>query len=284
MNNGTLVSVVAAMAASALLAGMFVAHQASQATRPAAGSPTAGALQTHPDYLRAAYSPLHFKPAIDMARDEQCLACHQEVLTDKVRERSPAGQNAQAVKAWYQQLDTYEGEQDTFHRRHLVTPLAKRLMNLRCNTCHQGHDPREEAPSPPTGVGAGYTLRKQVDPETICLKCHGQMGWENMGLPGPWEEAKEAFQNNCLICHATIRTVRHQVIYLNAAAIEEAGKSGADACHGCHGGRAWYRIAYPYPRHAWPGMPEQVPDWAKGRPAESEARFRFAAEGQTVKR
>ena len=63
-----------------------------------------------------------------------------EVLEDKVRETSPAGIKAADSKAWYQQVSTYTGEQDTFHRRHLLTPMAKELMNLSCNTCHQGHD------------------------------------------------------------------------------------------------------------------------------------------------
>ena len=35
--------------------------------------------------LRATYSPLHFKPAIESASDDQCLACHKEVLEDKPR-------------------------------------------------------------------------------------------------------------------------------------------------------------------------------------------------------
>ena len=35
------------------------------------------------------------------------------------------------------------GEQETFHRRHLVTDYAREVMDLRCNTCHQGNDPRE---------------------------------------------------------------------------------------------------------------------------------------------
>ena len=35
-------------------------------------------------------------PAIETARDEQCLACHREVLEDKVRETSPAGIKAGA--------------------------------------------------------------------------------------------------------------------------------------------------------------------------------------------
>lgn len=231
------------------------------------------------DHLRATYDPIHFKPAIETATDAQCLACHQEVLDDKVRERSPAGISAAASKAWYQQLSTYAGEQETFHRRHLVTPMAKELMNLRCTTCHQGSDPREEAPGSsatamPQSTDA-FTLRKQVNPETTCLKCHGQMNIQVMGLPSPWHESKEMFGNSCLTCHAAIRTKRHQVNYLKAEAIEAAGAKNADTCYGCHGGRSWYRIAYPYPRHAWEGMAPDVPEWAKDRPTESEARFRL---------
>lgn len=233
------------------------------------------------DHLRATYDPIHFKPAIETATDAQCLACHQEVLDDKVRERSPAGISAAASKAWYQQLSTYSGEQDTFHRRHLVTPMAKALMNLRCTTCHQGSDPREEAlgssaTAMPQSTDA-FTLRKQVNPETTCLKCHGQMNIQVMGLPSPWHESKEMFGNSCLTCHAAIRTKRHQVNYLKAEAIEAAGAKNADSCYGCHGGRSWYRIAYPYPRHAWEGMAPDVPEWAKDRPTESEARFRLTA-------
>ena len=71
---------------------------------------------------RRRWDPIHFKPAIDDATDEQCLACHQEILDRKVLEQSPAGVNASETLAWYQTLDTYKGAQDTFHRRHLVTP------------------------------------------------------------------------------------------------------------------------------------------------------------------
>lgn len=235
-------------------------------------------------YLQAAYSPLHFRPAIEAAGDEQCLACHREVLDDRVRAASPAGRQTELMRAWYQQTPTYDGGQDTFHRRHLVTPLAKQLMNLRCNTCHLGHDPREEAQgASATSIqqdDAAFTLRKQVNPETTCLKCHGQFPWQLMGLPGPWEEHKAVFGNNCQTCHAAIRTRRHEVSYLNAAAIEQAGKDSADACYGCHGGRAWYRIGYPYARTPWPDMPAEVPDWAKDRPKQSEARFlKPAAQG-----
>jgi hypothetical protein len=230
-------------------------------------------------HLRAEYSPLHFKPAIETAKDEDCLACHKEVLEDRVRPVSPAGLKAAAAKAWYQRGETYGGEQDTFHRRHLVSDYAKQVMNLKCNTCHQGSDPREEAPgasaTSPQQADNGFTLRKQVNPETTCLKCHGQMNWQAMGLPSPWQESKAIFQNNCLLCHAGIRTNRHQVNYLNAAKIEELGAKTADTCYGCHGGRAWYRINYPYPRHAWKGMASEVPEWAKNRPTQSEARFRL---------
>jgi hypothetical protein len=232
-------------------------------------------------HLRAVYSPLHFKPAIESATDAQCLACHGEVLEDKVRVTSPAGVKAADSLAWYQQVSTYRGEQDTFHRRHLVTPLAKQLMNLKCNTCHEGHDPREEAQgasatsAPQTDTG--FTLRKQVNPETSCLKCHGQMNWPVMaGLTGPWHQIRDTFQNNCLSCHSAIRTNRHQVNYLNAEAIEKAAsveKTGGDVCYGCHGGRPWYRISYPYARNPWPGMPEGTPEWARLRPRHSEARF-----------
>ena len=115
--------------------------------------------------MRATYSPLHFKPAIESASDDQCLACHKEVLEDKPRVASPAGIKAADGLAWYQRTSTYSGDQDTFHRRHLTTPLAKKLMNLKCNTCHQGHDPREEAPGSSATAAPqsdnAFTLRKQ---------------------------------------------------------------------------------------------------------------------------
>jgi nitrate/TMAO reductase-like tetraheme cytochrome c subunit len=232
------------------------------------------------DYQAAIWHPLHFKPAIETATNEQCLACHQEILESKVKPVSPAGIKASDSLAWYQTLDIYDGEQETFHRRHLVTPLAQNLMNLQCNTCHEGHDPREEAPNPPSATDAGFTLRKTVNPETTCLKCHGQMDYHLMGMPGPWEQTKQIFQN-CTTCHAAIRTVRHQVNYLNAEAIEAAALDNPDTCYGCHGGRAWYRIAYPYPRHFWPGAGTVVPDWAKDRPQESAPRFRLSEHNAT---
>ena len=224
------------------------------------------------DYQAARWDPIHFEPAIDSATDKQCLSCHQEILERRVLPQSPAGVAASESLAWYQTLSTYQGEQETFHRRHLVTPLATRLMAMKCNTCHQGNDPREEAPLPPDEIRTDFTLRKAVNPN-ICLMCHGANPYQLMGLPKPWSESREMFQDNCLLCHANIRTHRHQVNYLKADAIEEAGKQDSDVCYGCHGGRQWYRIPFPYPRHAWKGMAETIPDWAKDRPAESEARF-----------
>lgn len=245
------------------------ASAAAPAATPAAAKPAS--------YHAAKYDPIHFKPAIEKATDQQCLACHAEVLKPSVRQSSPAGLPASTTKAWYQVTSTYQGEQDTFHRRHLETPMAKQLMNMRCTTCHEGNDPREEAPGSSTFDSGQQILRKMVNPETTCLKCHGKMNFEVMGLPGPWEKSKDSFQNNCMLCHAGIRTTRHNVNYLNAKAIEEAGKTNGDVCFGCHGGRAWYRTHYPYPRHAWPGMAAETPDWAKGRPTESEVRFIAAA-------
>lgn len=267
-----------ALVAGVSIIGALVGWQIRDQPSPVvSGAQVSTPVAVH-DHLRATYDPIHFQPAIASATDAQCLACHKEVIEDKVRETSTAGVKAATSTAWYQQLSTYTGEQDTFHRRHLTTPLAKELMNLSCNTCHQGHDPREEAPGSsatgPAQTTSDFTLRKQVNVETTCLKCHGQMNTAVMGLPSPWQESKEMFGNSCLTCHAAIRTNRHQVTYLKAEAIEAAGQKSGDACYGCHGGRAWYRLNYPYPRHAWEGMSPEVPDWAKDRPSESEARFR----------
>jgi len=229
-----------------------------------------------PSYEAARWDSIHFKPAIESATDEQCLACHKEVLEPSAKKESLAGVKANEVLAWYQTLETYDGEQETFHRRHLVTPFVKKVMSLKCNTCHDGNNPREEAPIPPSNENAGFTLRKGVNVETTCLKCHGQHNYSVMNLPGPWEQSREAMGNSCMTCHASFRTNRHQVNYLNAEAIEKAGQENSDACYGCHGGRAWYRITYPYPRHPWQGMPPETPEWAKNRPTESEPRFQLS--------
>lgn len=279
--------IVALVVAVAAIGGWYASQQ--DAAQPA---PTPVAMgQSAPvggkNLLRSTYDPIHFKPAIETAKDEHCLACHREVLDDTVRESSPAGVKASTSKAWYQQLSTYTGEQDTFHRRHLLTGMAKELMNLSCTTCHQGSDPRDEAQgTSATGTPQtdnGFTLRKVVNVETTCLKCHAPMNTAVMGLPSPWPESKEMFGNSCLTCHAAIRTNRHQVTYLKADAIEAAGQKNADVCYGCHGGRSWYRIEYPYPRHPWEGMSPEVPDWAKDRPVVSEARFALPANGNQPK-
>lgn len=303
-----LTSAVIAVAASIALTGMFGADANSnqpvaqtsvepsrlaQASEPAANerAPVAGSI-AGPDivtgsvskkkvrYLDASHDPIHFKPAIDTATNEQCLSCHQEILKHEVRDKAPAGVKADDVLAWYQTLDTYAGDQKSFHQRHLSTPFAKKVMNLKCNFCHQGSDLREEAPgsSATTTVAdlGNFTLRKQVNPSTTCLLCHGAFPATNMGLEGSWHELREGLENEdapngCLSCHADqFRTVRHQVNYLHAKEIENLAKSSSsDSCFGCHGGRAWYRISYPYPRHSWPGMDPEVPEWAKDRPTES---------------
>lgn len=244
------------------------------------------AAEKTPDYEKARWDPIHFKPAIDKATNEQCLACHKEILARKVSTRSPAGIEAKKSLAWYQTLDTYMGEQETFHARHLTTPYAKAVMNLKCNFCHQGNDPREEAPSSHAGNQGDktHTLRKMVNPMKSCLMCHGTFPYNFMeGIEEDWHKIRADLEdednpNGCLSCHAeSFRTVRHQVNYLNDKAIEELAKESSDVCYGCHGGRKWFRISYPYPRHAWPGMEdfvEETPEWAKSRPTESAKRHR----------
>lgn len=245
------------------------------------------ALKKIKDYDAARWHPIHFAPRIEKASDGECLACHAEVLKQDVRSASVAGVKADSVEAWYQTLDTYKGPQATFHQRHMSTPMAKELMNLSCNFCHKGNDPREEAAgsSATTTLSATgkHDLRKMVSTTDTCLLCHGAFPAQNMGLDGKWSELREGMEsaeapNGCLTCHADqFRTVRHQVSYLKADAIEAAAKAGSsDVCYGCHGGRQWYRISYPYPRHAWPGMDtSSVPDWAKNRPAQSDARYQL---------
>lgn len=239
--------------------------------------------QSSLNYNDARWDPIHRQPAILQAENQDCLKCHAEVLDSSVLPESVAGLKASETLAWYQTLDTYQGDQRSFHWRHMESPYAKQVMNLKCNFCHQGNDLREEAPSPPTGPQTGFTLRKMVDTDKTCLKCHGTMNWQVMTLPaplpGPWPTCRDRYQNDCLSCHAVYRTVRHQVNYLNADKIEELAKLtnlGGDVCYGCHGGRAWYRNGYPYPRHPYPGMdkiPTPEPEWSADRPKESEPRY-----------
>lgn len=225
------------------------------------------------DYHQAKWDPVHFKPAIDQAKDDDCLACHAEVLKPSVSAQSPAGVTASEALAWYQTLDTYKGEQDTLHRRHLASDYAKQVMDLKCNTCHQGNDPRDETANSSANGDPELTQRKHVDPN-ICLMCHGKHNASVMGIPpGDWREIGAAYNFNCMICHAAIRTQRHEVNFLKPKAIEEAAADNPDVCFGCHGGRAWYRIPFPYARNPWPGTGDAVPEWAKDRPKKSEARF-----------
>ena len=246
-------------------------------------------------YEQAQWDPLHFEPGISKARDEECLVCHSEILDREVNEESPAGVRADESLAWYQTLDTYAGDQKTFHQRHISTDYAKEVMNLSCNFCHKGNDPREETAQTPleegrtqlaeTGPGGdmpAFTLRKMVNPSDTCLRCHGSFPWENMeGLTGPWHEIRADYEfepgiNGCMTCHEDLfRTVRHQVTYLHAEKIEELAAESSDVCYGCHGGRSWYRISYPFPRHAWPDMPEETPEWAADRPTQSDPRYRL---------
>ncbi len=246
---------------------------APQNIKPVSKAGAEHVVQTPQDQHQARWNPIHFKPAIDKASNEQCLACHSDVLEDKVLETSPAGVKANEALAWYQTLDTYEGEQQTFHQRHLTSKMAKQLMDLKCSTCHQGHDPGVEISYLIQSGQVKQKIRKLVDPD-ICVMCHGKFDASTMpGLAGDWIKVRDTYNNNCNVCHAIFRTRRHQVNYLNPDAIEKAGDISGDSCYGCHGGRAWYNTAYKYPRHRWPGMSLLEPDWAKTRPKESNPRF-----------
>ena len=135
------------------------------------------------DYQTARWHPLHFKPAIDTATNEQCLACHKEVLDHKPRDTSPAGVTAAQSVAWYQTLDTYEGEQASFHARHISTPFAKTVMNLKCNFCHQGNDPREEAQRRKCDVGqCGVTTAQDGRPLENLSDVPRQVPWQSHGF------------------------------------------------------------------------------------------------------
>ena len=205
------------------------------------------------DYHRARWDPIHFKPAISEATDEQCLACHREILDRRPLARSPAGVEADKSLAWYQTLGTYDGKQQTFHARHLTGAYAGKVMQLHCTTCHQGNDPRDETSGTSATAQTGLTMRKMVDP-WVCAMCHGQFNYTKMGIPGPWLDNSAIFGDSCLTCHAAIRTERHKGIgFLKADAIETEGKANSDVCYGCHGGRAWYRTVFPYTDKVWPG-------------------------------
>ena len=231
------------------------------------------AADTAKSHIKARWDPMHFKPDIETASNEECLACHQEIVERKPLSETPAGVKTEDTLAWYQTVDTYEGEQETFHWRHLVSGAAQQLMQLKCNTCHQGHNGNKEVSSASHEYYSQPAMTKEVDPE-ICLMCHGAFDYQIMlGMAKPWEESRDVFNNDCTVCHTLFRTNAHNVNYLNKEAIEQAGVQDGEVCYGCHGGRSWYRIAYPYARNPWPGMPLDVPDWAKERATASQPRF-----------
>lgn len=196
-----------------------------------------------PDYRGARLHPIHFRPQIQTSGDGECLQCHSEILKNSVLERTPSGLSGKELRSWYQNTSTYEGGQSTFHVRHLTGPLAKRILNFQCKDCHLGSDPFNEADVPKKG---DFTLRKSVNVQETCLKCHGTFPYEKMNLSGNWESVKESVGGNCLVCHSGIRTDRHNADYLQKEEIEKAAKENPDVCYGCHGGRAWYRISYDY--------------------------------------
>lgn len=272
---------------------LMAARAAEPATLPAGRSETMKGFDALTrralagDYETARYHPIHFPPNIGKSNRADCLTCHAEILKAAPRVESPAGVKADGVLAWYQTLESYEGKQESFHWRHLESRLARDVMKLECNFCHQGSDPREQSPDytvPAAQMTANngqapFTLRKRVNPTETCLRCHGAFPNQVMDIPGPWHEQRadlepEGTPNGCLTCHAGIRTERHNVTYLNRDGIEKAAENSSDVCYGCHGGRSWYRISYPYPRTPWPDMDKAtVPDWARGRPEQSESRY-----------
>lgn len=64
-----------------------------------------------------------------------------------------------------------------------MTPFVKKVTNFSCTTCHQGNDPREETSGADVNSQPDLTMRKMVDPN-VCLMCHGQFPYKNMGLSG----------------------------------------------------------------------------------------------------
>ncbi len=236
-----------------LILGVIINQSLSQPTGSIGPQPPTHAplkVKIPKDYHRAKWHPIHFPPMINYAKDSDCLKCHREIKDRKVLKMSPAGVKPEEVSAWYQHLDVYQGPQDTFHRRHLYDGLAKKVLNFKCTTCHRGHNPREETPVPPTNDSAKYTMRKAVHPY-VCLMCHGQFpDPKMMGLPGHWYESGKNMKYNCLTCHSAIRTDRHKSYFLKRDAIEKLAKEKKDLCFGCHGGRAWYRIPFPYKRYS----------------------------------
>jgi hypothetical protein len=204
------------------------------------------------DYQRARFDPIHFQPAIAQASDAQCLACHEEVLKPSMREQSPAGVKA-ATTAWYQQTNTYQGAQETFHRRHLSTPLARSLMDLRCNTCHEGHDQRDEHPlsSATSQRNGGFPAQARESRNHL-----PQVPWpDELQRDGPARALAQEQGDVPEQLPAVPRGDphhRHQVNYLKAEAIEAAATGNAATCATAATAAA-PGIASPTPIRATPG-------------------------------
>ena len=142
---------LACLATTAAVAGALFHNPLWQAIAasevpPSATAVAAQARAVTADLQRATWDELHRFPQSAAAGDQACLSCHQEVLERRPRAQSPAGLKSSDALAWYQTLDTYAGEQETFHWRHTRSPMAQTVMNLGCSFCHQAHDPREESP------------------------------------------------------------------------------------------------------------------------------------------
>jgi hypothetical protein len=185
-------------------------------------------------------TPVHFPPLASRTDDSVCLACHWDQIFESPRVAAPAGLLREDAGAWYQELSTYAGRQESFHWRHYSGDYARDVLRLRCNTCHHGHDPLEQAAL--SESGETVALRKRVNP-MLCLKCHGRFPDHDPLITLPWEEARRDFDGNCLVCHAADAARRHQARFLARERIERRAAESSDVCYGCHGGRAWYRVS-----------------------------------------
>ena len=79
------------------------------------------------------------------------------------------------------------------------------------------------------------------------------------------------FGNNCLTCHSAIRTKRHEVSYLNEAAIEEAGLAPLRLARGAEAAARLQRIAEQSERLAFRGG-ELMPMLVHGGPGRAARR------------
>jgi hypothetical protein len=182
--------------------------------------------------LRASYSPLHFKPAIDTATDAQCLACHKEVLEDKPRVASPAGVRAADSIAWYQRTSTYSGEQDSFPSPAPGDADGAGLDEPALHHLPSGPGPARgsagllgdgDAPDrSPASPCASRSIRKPPA-SSATASFRPRRSW---ACPARGPRSRTCSRTTAWRCHAAIRTNRHQVSYLNADAIEAAAREG----------------------------------------------------------